>query len=139
MKMSLLYEDYASIQLGDIVTIHFETKESVEASLLEEKLERYNWTAKGLQLLKVKVHRKGGSVTVKALPTFQFVITPLMAAAVIVPAAIGLIATIVKMWTVVTVVNPLLAPGPFGFPIVFWLIIAAAGVLIPLALIMRRR
>lgn len=137
--MSLLYESYTAVQPGDTLTIHFETKEFTDPNLLEKKLKQYNWTAKGLQLISIKTHRKGGSVTVKALPTLQEPFTMTMLAAIIVPAAIGLVATVIKMWTVVTVVNPLLAPGPFGFPMVFWLIIAAAGVLIPLAIILKRR
>jgi hypothetical protein len=59
--------------------------------------------------------------------------------AAIIPSALGAIATIAKMWVIAQVANPLLAPGPLGFPMVFWLIIASAGVLIPLAIILRRK
>jgi len=143
--MSLLYESYTTVQhtptvqLGDVLNIRFETKQCVEPSLLEKTLKQYDWTKKRLQLIDVEVHRKGGSVTLKLLP--KFLVEPLtwIAIASIVASATGLAATIAKMWVVSAVANPLLAAGPLGFPMVFWLIIAAGGVLIPLTLIMRRR
>jgi len=139
--MPLLYESYASPQHGDTVKICFETRNTINPNLVREKLQRYNWNAKGLQLVNINVHQKGGCVTVKILPSFFIVLTPMawLAIATIVPAAIGLVATIAKMWVVAQIANPLLAPGPLGFPMVFWLIIAAAGVLIPLAIILKKK
>jgi len=136
--MPLLYESYASPQHGDTVKICFETRNAINPNLVREKLVQYDWNAKGLELVNINVHQKGGCVTVKFLPSF---ILPIVwvAIAAIVPAALGLVATIAKMWVVAQIANPLLAPGPLGFPMVFWLIIAAAGVLIPLAIILKRR
>lgn len=136
--MPFLYEDYATLQPGDVVTVRFETKDLVSPSLMRKTLIEYNWTEKGLQLVNFKLEEKGGSVTLKLLPSF---LLPLawLAIATIVPSVVGLVGTLVKMWVVVQVANPLLAPGPLGLPMVFWLIIAAGGVAIPVLILMRKR
>jgi hypothetical protein len=136
--MPLLYESYTLPKAGDIVKICFQTRHAVDPQLVRNKLKQYDWNAHGLQLLSISAHTKGGCVTVKILPSF---IAPVVwiALAAIIPSAIGAIATIAKMWVIAQVTNPLLAPGPLGFPMVFWLIIASAGVLIPLAIILRRK
>jgi len=136
--MPLLYESYATVQPNDVVTIYFETREPLDIETARNQLSQYNWTARGLQLINLKVHRKGGCVTLKVLPTF---IAPLaiLAIATIVPAALGFIATIAKLWVIREVASPLLQKGPLGLPIIAWILITAAGVLIPLAIILKRK
>jgi hypothetical protein len=53
----------------------------------------------------------------------------------IIPAAIGLAGSIVQMITVRTVANPLLSRGPLGMPMVFWLILSAGVIVIPVAIL----
>lgn len=135
--MVILYEDYAKTQ-PEYLTVHFQTRKSCDPLSLQTKIRSYLWVRKGLQLLDCTASETGGWVKLKVLPSFFEPFT-MMAIATIVASATGLAGTLAKMWVVSTAINPLLAPGPLGFPMVFWLIVAAAGIAIPVAIIMKKK
>jgi len=140
--MPLLYEPEQA--LSGIHKIGFKVQHSslnpaATKEMTLQKLTRYNWLKHGLQLLNAQVNvtsdEVSGIITLRVLPSY----VPWLAIAVLVPSILGFVGTIAQLWVIREVVNPLLAPGPLGLPMLVWIFITAAGVLIPVAVIVRRK
>lgn len=141
--MPLLYEPPNSLSKGvhKVGFAVYHTSENTEATLQKvmARLSRHNWVKHGLELLDAKVtvdaNLVSGKLAFKVLPSF----VPFLAIAVLIPSILGIVGTIAKLWVVREIANPLLAPGPLGLPMIVWILISAAGVLIPLAIIKWKR
>lgn len=147
--MPLLYEPQIraqnfALKLGQTYRVSFRAniRSQLTAQEAIEKLKSFSWERYGLKLKAAKTSLANklltGYVEVQKTSAF-FIITGAMLAAVIVPSALALVGTIVKAWTVVTIVHPLLSPGPLGLPMIIWIFVAAAGVLIPAVILLKRR
>jgi len=144
--MPLLYESYTQVRLerGKTYKIGFHVKhysaypEKTRETVLS-RLRRYNWLSHGLELqdaeVKATTNHVEGTLTLKTLQSF--IAWPLVA--LLIPSVLGLVGTIAKLWVIREVASPLLRPGPLGLPIIAWILITAAGVLIPLAIILKRK
>lgn len=143
--MSILYESYAQVRLerGKTYKIGFHVKhysahpEKTRQTILS-RLRTYNWFSHGLELqdaeVKATTNHIEGTLTLRVHQSF--VAWPLIA--LLIPSILGFITAIVKLWLIKEVASPLLEKGPLGLPIIAWLFITAGGVLIPLAIILKR-
>jgi len=141
--LPLLYEPDSSLTAG-VHKVGFRVKHySVNATETRQKtinrLKQFNWLSRGLELQDVEVtatkNEVYGILTLKVLPSF----VPWLAIAVLIPSILGFVGTIAQLWVIREITTPLLAPGPLGLPMIAWIFITAAGVLIPVALIVRRK
>lgn len=141
--MALLYEPENSLVAG-VYKVGFRVKHhSVNPAETRQKtinrLQRFNWLSHGLELLAVEVNTTEnevyGTLTLKVIPSFF----PWLAVSVLIPSILGFVGTIAQLWVVREIASPLLAPGPLGLPMLAWIFITAAGVLIPVVLIKRRK
>jgi len=140
--LPLLYEPDKALSSG-IHRIGFKVKyasanpEATKEATLK-RLQQYNWLKHGLKLLDAQVNVTStevrGIITLKVLPAY----VPWLAIAVLVPSILGFVSTIAQLWVIREITNPLLAPGPLGLPMIAWVFITAAGVLIPIVLIRRK-
>lgn len=144
--MPILYESYTEFTLerGNTYKIGFHVKhysscpQKTRQTVLS-RLRSHNWFSHGLELQEAQVNATSSDVTgTLNLKVHQSFIA-WMAVIVLVPAILGFVGTIAKLWVIRQIANPLLAKGPLGLPMIVWILITAAGVLIPLAIILKRK
>jgi hypothetical protein len=102
---------------------------------VQQKALSYDWFQHGLKLESINVSASDGFIKgvirvseIRSLQ-WQFLLP------IIIPAAIGLAGSIVQLITIRTVANPLFAKGPLGMPMVFWIILSAGVIVIPVAIL----
>jgi hypothetical protein len=141
--MPLLYEPEQSLPKGvykiGFSVIHVsDDPEQIRQTVLKRLLQ-YNWLQHGLDLKNAEVNATtselNGVITLKVLNSF--IVWPLVV--LLIPSILGFVGTIAKLWVIREVASPLLQPGPLGLPMIVWILITAAGVLIPLAIILKRK
>jgi len=144
--MPILYESPEQTRQGrgQYFQVHFKAKCpdgncDTLAQTVKTKALHYNWLKHGLTLLDAEVTPTegyiDGIITFKASNAFF----PIALLIPLIPGILGLVGTLAQLFVITTVVNPLLAPGPLGLPMIAWILITAGMVVIPVAVIYVKR